>query len=93
MQAEVGKDDLWYGYFDGFLGGEKVDGMIQTTTVHSVTKETPGAFIYQRDMLLPIQSFTDWELVHQKKPTTSPRIYSRRTKLVVPLIGNQEWKY
>jgi hypothetical protein len=31
-------------------------------TVHSITKETPGAFIFQRDMLLPIQSFANWEL-------------------------------
>jgi hypothetical protein len=36
-------------------------------TVHSVTKETPGAFIYQRDMMLPIQSFANWELIRQRK--------------------------
>ena len=38
-------------------------------TVHSVTKETPGAFIYQRDMMLPIQSFANWELIRHKKET------------------------
>jgi hypothetical protein len=32
------------------------------STVHSITKESPGAFIFQRDMLLPIQSFANWEL-------------------------------
>jgi hypothetical protein len=36
-------------------------------TVHSVTNKMPGAFIYQRDMLLPIQSFINSKLVHQKR--------------------------
>jgi Integrase core domain. len=36
-------------------------------TVHSITKETPGAFIYQRDMMLPIQSFANWEIICHKK--------------------------
>jgi Reverse transcriptase (RNA-dependent DNA polymerase)./Integrase core domain. len=36
-------------------------------TVHSITKESPGAFIFQRDMLLPIQSFANWELARAKR--------------------------
>jgi hypothetical protein len=36
-------------------------------TVHSVTKETPGAFIFQRDMVLPIQSFANWELARANR--------------------------
>ena len=36
--------------------------------VHSVTtKETPGAFIYQCDMILPIQSFAKWELARANR--------------------------
>jgi Integrase core domain. len=36
-------------------------------TVHSITKESPGAFIFQRDMLLPIQSFANWELARTRR--------------------------
>ena len=35
--------------------------------VHSVTATTPGAFVYQRDMTLPIQSIANWELIRIKK--------------------------
>jgi hypothetical protein len=38
-------------------------------TIHSVTEETPGSFIYQRDMMLSIQLFANWELFHHKKGT------------------------
>jgi hypothetical protein len=36
-------------------------------TVHSTTKESPGAFVFQRDMILPIQSFANWELARKSR--------------------------
>ena len=35
--------------------------------VNSTTKVSPGAFIFQRDMLLPIQCITNWELIRHRK--------------------------
>ena len=35
--------------------------------LHSTTKVSPGAFVYQRDMLLPISCFTNWEIIRLKK--------------------------
>jgi Integrase core domain. len=34
-------------------------------TVHSATKESPGAFVFQLNIILPIQSFANWELAHK----------------------------
>ena len=36
-------------------------------TIHSTTKTSPGAFVFQRDMILPIQSLANWELIRRKK--------------------------
>lgn len=49
-------------------------------TVHSVTRETPGAFIYQRDMMLPIQSIANWETIRLKKQHQMERNYMRENK-------------
>ena len=35
--------------------------------INSTTKVSPGAFVFQRDMLLPIQCITIWETVRRKK--------------------------
>ena len=49
-------------------------------TVHSITRETPGAFIYQRDMMLPIQNIANWESVRLKKQHQMERNYMRENK-------------
>jgi hypothetical protein len=61
-------------------------------TIHSVTKETTGAFIYQRDMMLPIQSFANWELICHKKGTIISKNLMN-TKTFVLLTGSLVWKY
>ena len=38
-----------------------------SATVHSITRESPGAFIYQRDMMLPVQNLANWESIRLKK--------------------------
>lgn len=35
--------------------------------VHSITKVSPGACIFQRNMILPIQSVANWELARTKR--------------------------
>ena len=45
--------------------------------VHSVTSETPGAFVYQRDMNLPIQSIAHWETVRLKKQKSIHRNFMK----------------
>jgi hypothetical protein len=42
-------------------------------TVHTIIQESPGAFIFQRDMLLPIQSFANWELARTKRGENNVR--------------------
>ena len=37
------------------------------SAIDSTTKGSPGAFIFQRDMLLPIQYITNWELIRHRK--------------------------
>jgi hypothetical protein len=37
-------------------------------TVHSTTMESPGAFVFQCNMILPIQSFANWELARNQSP-------------------------
>jgi len=37
------------------------------SAINSTTKVSPGAFIFQRDMLLPIQCITNWELIRHRK--------------------------
>lgn len=46
-------------------------------TVHSVTNESPGAFVFQRDMMLPIQSIANWETIRLKKQKTIHRNHMR----------------
>ena len=36
-------------------------------TIHTTTKTSPGAFVFQRDMILPIQSLANWELIRREK--------------------------
>ena len=36
-------------------------------TIHTTTKTSPGAFVFHRDMILPIQSLANWELIRRKK--------------------------
>ncbi len=35
--------------------------------INTTTKVSPGAFVFQRDMLLPIQCITNWEIIRLKK--------------------------
>ena len=35
--------------------------------INSTTNVSPGAFVFQRDMILPIQQLTNWEIVRRKK--------------------------
>lgn len=42
-------------------------------TTHTTTKTTPGAFVFNRDMLLPIQCFTSWEAVRNAKQSQANR--------------------
>ena len=41
--------------------------------VHSTTRTSPRSFVYNRDMMLPIQCFTSWEAVRFFKMKTSLR--------------------
>lgn len=46
-------------------------------TVHSITKTTPGAFMYQRDMMLPVQCIANWETIRSKKQANIQRNFLR----------------
>jgi len=35
--------------------------------INSTTNVSPVALVFQRDMLLPISCFTNWEIIHPKK--------------------------
>ena len=41
--------------------------------LHSTNRASPGAFVFNRDMMLPIQCFTSWEAVRFLKKKTSLR--------------------
>ena len=36
-------------------------------SIHMTTRETPGALTYNRDMILPVQTITDWECIRHRK--------------------------
>ena len=50
------------------------------STVHTTTNETPGAFAYQRDMMLPFQSIANWDLIRQRRQDNIHRNYLREDK-------------
>jgi hypothetical protein len=60
-------------------------------TIHSTTKESPGAFVFQCSMILPIQSFANWELA-RKSHSEMTGTYSMRIIAVILLIGSLVWK-
>jgi len=37
------------------------------SAINTTTKVSPGAFVFQRDMILPITCITNWELIRNKK--------------------------
>jgi len=61
--------------------------------VNSTTKVSPGAFIFQLDMLLPIQCITNWEIICQKSSSVSIATTSRKTYAVVLLRTLQIWRW
>jgi hypothetical protein len=62
-------------------------------TVHSITKESPGAFIFQHDMLLQIQSFARiGNLLEPSNLKTMSRIYFVRINVANRLTGSQVWR-
>ena len=42
-------------------------------TTHTTTKTSPGAFVYNRDMMLPLQCLTSWEAVRNAKSNVANR--------------------
>jgi len=46
-------------------------------TVHSVTRTSPGAFVFQRDMMLPVQCIAHWETIRMKKKQNIQRNHFR----------------
>jgi transposase InsO family protein len=36
-------------------------------TIHHTLQTTPGSLVFHRDMVLPIQTFSDWNLLQQRK--------------------------
>jgi hypothetical protein len=36
-------------------------------TIHHTLQMTPGSLVFHRDMVLPIQTFSDWNLLQQRK--------------------------
>ena len=53
-------------------------------TIHTITRTTPGAFVYQRDMMLPIQDIANWETIRLKKQAQIERNNFRENKLRKP---------
>ena len=56
--------DLLNAYIDTALSSPiyAINSAINTTT-----KVSPGAFVFQRDMILPITCVTNWEIIRNKK--------------------------
>ena len=48
--------------------------------IHSITRESPGAFVYQRDMMLPIQNIAHWESIRLKKSKQIEKNWMRENK-------------
>jgi len=56
--------DLLHSYIDTALSSSLY---AINSAINSTTKVSPGTFIFHRDMLLPIQYITNWELIRHRK--------------------------
>ena len=78
LEAQQKKHNLLSQDIDDFIDTALASSVYAiNATVHSVTNESPGAFVYQRDMMLPIQSIANWEIIRLKKSNNIHRNFMR----------------
>ena len=62
------------------------------TAMYSITCTSPGSFLYNCDIMLPIQCFTSWEAIHFfKKRTSLCNLLHKNCLLLWPALWLAAW--
>jgi len=67
-QAKISKNDQHPDLLDSYIDTALASSLYAINcAINSTTKVSPGAFVFQRDMLLPISCITNWEIIRLKQ--------------------------